>query len=70
MNYTVNPAAETIAVAGLKIQFLVTGEQSNGTAASFEMVVPGGQARGCVALVMDRDSSFRTKLFLSQSCDP
>jgi quercetin dioxygenase-like cupin family protein len=40
----VNPAEELIQVAGLEIRFLVTGDQSNGTAAAFEMVVPGGQA--------------------------
>ncbi len=38
----VNPADETIQVAGLTIRFLVTGDQSNGTVAAFRMVVPGG----------------------------
>ena len=44
MTPIVNPAEELIQVAGLEIRFLVTGDQSNGTAAAFEMVVPGGQA--------------------------
>ena len=44
MTPIVNPAEELIQVAGLEIHFLVTGEQSNGSAAAFEMVVPGGQA--------------------------
>jgi quercetin dioxygenase-like cupin family protein len=40
----VNPADETIQVAGLEIRFLVTGDNSNGTLAAFQMVVPGGKA--------------------------
>lgn len=40
----VNPAEELIELAGLSIRFLVTAEQSNGSIASFELVVPGGKA--------------------------
>ncbi len=37
----VNPSDETIAVGDFAIRFLVTGDNSNGTLAAFEMVVPG-----------------------------
>ncbi|MCC6626658.1 MAG: cupin domain-containing protein [Chloroflexi bacterium] len=37
-----NPAAETIQVGPLQVCFLVTGAESNGSAAVFEMVVPAG----------------------------
>ncbi len=39
----VNPADETISVGGLAIRFLLTGDNSGGSVAAFEMVVPGGQ---------------------------
>lgn len=39
----VNPAEETISVGPLTVRFLVTGEESAGTVAMFEVVVPGGQ---------------------------
>ena len=39
----VNPADETIRLGPLVIRFLVTGENSGGTAAIFEVLVPGGQ---------------------------
>jgi quercetin dioxygenase-like cupin family protein len=38
-----NPAEETIHVGGLAIRFLLTSENSTGSIAAFEMVVPGGQ---------------------------
>lgn len=39
----VNPADETIHIGPLDIRFLVTGEQSSGTVAVFEVVVPANQ---------------------------
>jgi quercetin dioxygenase-like cupin family protein len=39
----VNPADETIHLGPLEVRFLVTGENSAGTVAVFEVVVPGGQ---------------------------
>ena len=39
----VNPSAENIHVGPLTVRFLLTGHDSNGTAAVFEAVVPGGQ---------------------------
>ena len=39
----VNPADETIRLGPLRVRFLVTGENSAGTIAAFEVVVPGAQ---------------------------
>jgi quercetin dioxygenase-like cupin family protein len=39
---TLNPAEETIQAGTLQIRFLVTGAQSNGSVACFEMLVPAG----------------------------
>jgi len=39
----VNPAEETIHLGPLAVRFLVTGENSGGSVAVFEVVVPGGQ---------------------------
>ena len=39
----INPADETISFAGLAVRFLLTGHQSNGTLAMFELTVPSGQ---------------------------
>lgn len=39
----VNPADETISHDGLAVRFLLTGEQSNGSVAAFELTVPGSQ---------------------------
>jgi len=39
----VNPAAETIRLRPLEVRFLVTSENSAGTIAAFEVVVPVGQ---------------------------
>jgi len=39
----INPAEETIRLGPLAIRFLVTGENSSGTVAAFELSVPGGQ---------------------------
>ena len=39
----VNPAEETIRIGPLGVRFLVTGEESNGTVAAFEVSVPAGE---------------------------
>lgn len=36
----INPADETISTKGLTVHFLLTGEQSNGSIAAFELLVP------------------------------
>jgi len=41
---TVNPAEETIQVGPTRVHFLVTGAESNGSVASFELTIPGGAA--------------------------
>ena len=37
----VNPADETIGTKGFTVRFLVTGSESNGSVAAFELAVPG-----------------------------
>ena len=39
-NLRVNPADETILTGGVAVRFLVTGENSNGSVAIFELAVP------------------------------
>jgi quercetin dioxygenase-like cupin family protein len=39
----INPAAETLVTPGLAVHFLLTGEQSNGSIAAFELMVPAGK---------------------------
>ncbi|MGH9354636.1 MAG: cupin domain-containing protein [Terriglobia bacterium] len=39
----VNPSDETIGLGPLAVRFLVTGDNSNGSIAVFELVVPGAQ---------------------------
>jgi quercetin dioxygenase-like cupin family protein len=39
----VNPSDETIQLGPLTVRFLLTGENSTGTIAAFEVVVPGAQ---------------------------
>ncbi|BAV46700.1 cupin [Mesorhizobium loti] len=43
MDLQVNPAHETIGTKGLSVRFLVSGENSNGSVAAFELMVPGAQ---------------------------
>ncbi|PWJ94753.1 quercetin dioxygenase-like cupin family protein [Mesorhizobium loti] len=43
MNLQVNPANEIIGTTGLSVRFLVTGDNSNGSVAAFELMVPGAQ---------------------------
>jgi quercetin dioxygenase-like cupin family protein len=39
----INPSEEAIRLGPLMVRFLITGENSNGTLAAFEVVVPGAQ---------------------------
>jgi quercetin dioxygenase-like cupin family protein len=39
----VNPADETLRLGPLGVRFLITGAQSNGSLAAFELLVPAGQ---------------------------
>jgi quercetin dioxygenase-like cupin family protein len=40
---SVNPSEETITIGPLSIRFLLTGDDSNGSASVFEFIVPVGQ---------------------------
>ena len=42
-NLEINPADEIIRIGPLEVRFLITGENSAGTIAAFEVVVPGTQ---------------------------
>ena len=42
-NLQVNPSEETIRVGPLNVRFLLTGEDSGGSIAAFECIVPGSQ---------------------------
>jgi hypothetical protein len=39
----VNPSDETIRLGPLAVRFLLTGDNSTGSIAAFELVVPGAQ---------------------------
>ena len=43
VNLNVNPAEETIRLGPLLVRFLVTGEETRGGLAAFELLVPGAQ---------------------------
>jgi quercetin dioxygenase-like cupin family protein len=43
IDLNVDPAEETIVLGPLQVRFLVTGDNSNGGLAAFEVVVPGAQ---------------------------
>lgn len=43
LKLSLNPAEESIAVGVLVVRFLLTGEDSLGSVAAFEMTVPGGE---------------------------
>lgn len=43
MDRQVNPAEETIRIGPLAVHFLLTGQQSNGSVAVFELMVPAAQ---------------------------
>jgi quercetin dioxygenase-like cupin family protein len=42
-DHCTNPSEEVIRVGHLTVRFLVTGENSSGTVAVFEVVIPAGQ---------------------------
>ena len=42
----INPSQETIRLGPLAVRFLATGDNSNGSIAAFELVVPGAAPRG------------------------
>jgi quercetin dioxygenase-like cupin family protein len=42
-NLRINPSDEAIRVGPLTVRFLLTGEDSNGSIAAFELIVPGEQ---------------------------
>lgn len=50
----VNPSNETIRLGPLAVRFLVTGENSNGSVAAFELTVPGAQRLAAPAHSHDR----------------
>ncbi|HKX19114.1 MAG TPA: cupin domain-containing protein [bacterium] len=50
----VNPSDETIRLGPLAVRFLVTGENSLGSVAAFELIVPGGQRLAAPAHSHDR----------------
>jgi quercetin dioxygenase-like cupin family protein len=43
VNFRVDPSEETIRVGPLVVRFLITGENSSGSIAAFELFVPSGQ---------------------------
>jgi quercetin dioxygenase-like cupin family protein len=43
INLHVNPSAETIRLGPLVVHFLLTGDNSTGSIAAFELIVPGAQ---------------------------
>ncbi len=43
MDLHINPADEAIRLGPLVVRFLITGENSSGSMAAFELMVPGGQ---------------------------
>lgn len=49
----VNPSEETINIGPLKIRFLLTGDDSNGSVSVFEILVPAGQKLAAPAHMND-----------------
>ena len=45
----VNPSKETIRIGPLAVRFMITGENSNGTVAAFELFVPAAQQLAALA---------------------
>ena len=43
IDFHVNPSEETVRLGPLAVRFLITGENSNGSVAAFEVGVPAGQ---------------------------
>jgi len=50
----VNPSDETIRLGPLVVRFLITGENSSGSVAAFELIVPGAQRLAAPAHSHDR----------------
>lgn len=50
----VNPSDEIIRLGPLAVRFLITGENSNGSVAAFELIVPGAQRLAAPAHSHDR----------------
>ena len=50
----VNPSDEIIRLGPLGVRFLITGENSNGSVAAFELIVPGAQRLAAPAHSHDR----------------
>ena len=46
IDLTVNPSDETIRLGPLTVRFLLTGDNSSGSIAAFEVLVPAGQCLG------------------------
>ncbi len=44
IDFQVNPSDETIRLGPLAVRFLITGENSNGSVAAFEVSVPGARS--------------------------
>jgi quercetin dioxygenase-like cupin family protein len=53
-DFRVNPSEETIRLGPLTVHFLLTGENSTGSIAAFEVIVPGGQRLAAPAHSHDR----------------
>lgn len=49
----VNPSEEAIRLGALTVRFLITGENSKGSIAAFEVMVPSGQRLAAPALSHD-----------------
>jgi quercetin dioxygenase-like cupin family protein len=54
IDLSVNPSDETIRLGPLAVRFLITGDDSNGSAAAFELIVPGAQRLAAPAHSHDR----------------
>src|SRR5215471_3850399 len=54
INLHVNPSDEVIRLGPLAVRFLITGENSNGSVAAFELIVPGAQRLAAPAHRHDR----------------
>ncbi|MGH9700513.1 MAG: cupin domain-containing protein, partial [Candidatus Acidiferrales bacterium] len=50
----INPSEEAIRLGPLAVRFLITGENSNGSVAAFELMIPGGQRLEAPAHSHDR----------------
>jgi len=65
-DHCTNPSEEVIRVGHLTVHFLVTGENSAGTIAAFEVVVPG--ARSAWRLQPTATTTTRRRSTASTAC--